>query len=70
MRRSDYQKVEGVESVLIEDGDLVLLGTPRDDDEGHNCDAMSCSSLSHVLLRVPLYQCDVGFTLKEGKKDA
>lgn len=38
-------------------GHLVVMGTPaREEDEetGHNCDAMGCSSVSHVVLRVPI----------------
>jgi hypothetical protein len=32
--------------------ELIVLGNPED--ESHNCDAMGCSSVSHVRYRVPL----------------
>lgn len=34
--------------------EIIVLGTPESDDETHNCDAMGCSSVSHVLFRLPL----------------
>ena len=33
--------------------ELIVTGHPGND-EGHNCDAMGCSSVSHVLIRLPL----------------
>lgn len=32
-------------------GIVYIYGIP---DEGHNCDAMGCSSIAHVIARVPL----------------
>lgn len=34
--------------------EFMVLGQPDHDDESHNCDAMGCSSVSHVLVRLPL----------------
>ncbi|CAI6087200.1 LexA family protein [Cohnella sp. JJ-181] len=31
--------------------ELVLTGTPREDDDTHSCDALGCSSVSHVIFR-------------------
>lgn len=39
------------------DGHLVVTGTPASDEDeetGHNCDAMGCSSISHVVFRIPI----------------
>ena len=33
--------------------ELIVIGSPHGD-ESHNCDAMGCTSLSHVLFRFPL----------------
>ena len=32
--------------------EFIICGQPREDDEGHNCDAMGCTTLNHVLHRV------------------
>jgi hypothetical protein len=43
-------------SVLVEayltEREIIVMGQPKDDD--HNCDAMGCGTLSHVLYRLPL----------------
>ncbi len=31
----------------------IIVGMPAQDDEGHDCDAMGCSTLSHVVARIP-----------------
>lgn len=39
------------------DGHLIVTGIPvahEDEEAGHNCDTMGCSSASHVVLRVPI----------------
>lgn len=36
--------------------ELLIIGQPNPDDESHNCDAMGCSSVSHVLERRPLHE--------------
>jgi hypothetical protein len=33
--------------------EIVVCGFPREDDENHNCDALGCSSVNHVLYRFP-----------------
>lgn len=35
------------------DTEVVIVGHPLMDDESHNCDMMGCSSVSHVVARVP-----------------
>ena len=32
--------------------EFVIVGTPDADNEEHNCDAMGCGTLSHVLHRI------------------
>lgn len=44
---------------VIRDRAVLIVGIPGiydwlPDDEGHNCDAMGCNSLEHVIARVPL----------------
>jgi hypothetical protein len=34
--------------------ELIVVGEPESDEEGHNCDAMGCSSVSHVVYRSAL----------------
>lgn len=36
--------------------ELLIIGQPIPDDESHKCDAMGCSSVSHVLERRPLQE--------------
>ena len=31
--------------------EIIVLGQPESEDESHNCDAMGCSTLNHVLYR-------------------
>ncbi len=42
-----------VEAYLTE-REVIICGSPKEDDESHNCDAMGCTTLSHVLYRLPL----------------
>jgi hypothetical protein len=42
-----------VESYLTE-REVIVMGCPAEDDEGHNCDAMGCGTLIHVLYRLTL----------------
>lgn len=32
--------------------EFIICGWPREDDETHDCDALGCSSVNHVLCRV------------------
>lgn len=34
--------------------ELIVTGWPDPQDENHNCDALGCTSVSHVLFRFPL----------------
>ena len=40
------------------DREIIVMGQPPEGDEltedGHNCDAMGCGTLSHVIYRLPL----------------
>ncbi len=36
---------------------LIILGVPRDDSD-HNCDAMGCGTLDHVIAIIPLIEVD------------
>lgn len=44
-----------VEGVYVKGNQLVVLGEPNEQIE-HNCDAMGCGSLDHVLLRCTIPQ--------------
>ena len=48
-----------IEEALITDEGLILIGTPDDEDENHNCDVAGCSSLNHVVYRYGEPQCRV-----------
>jgi hypothetical protein len=41
------------------DKGFVIIGTPKSDDESHNCDEMGCSTLSHVVARIEKPACAV-----------
>lgn len=41
-------------AVYVTRTELIVVGSPDDDDVNHNCDALGCTSVSHVLYRVPL----------------
>lgn len=43
-----------IEAYITSSNEIVVMGQPKKDDENHNCDAMGCGSLSHVLHRLPL----------------
>jgi hypothetical protein len=38
-------------TAYITETELVITGQPAPDDERHNCDALGCSSVSHVIFR-------------------
>ena len=48
--RREHQGTEVIQTRT----ELIVLGTPDDGDEAHNCDVMGCGSFSHVLFRLPL----------------
>lgn len=39
---------------IITKKEIIVLGVPEEGDENHNCDAMGCSSVSHVVYRADL----------------
>lgn len=49
-----YRELKNIDSVFISDGKIVITGEPDEDDESHNCDAMGCTSVSHVIFRADL----------------
>lgn len=55
--------------IITKRGEVIITGYPDWDDEGHNCDEMGCSSVEHVLIRVPLCHCQIGFTVTEAAHD-
>ena len=48
-----------VEEAILADEGLILIGSPNDEDENHNCDVAGCSSVSHVVYRFGAPQCSV-----------
>jgi hypothetical protein len=45
-----YKEIEDAQ-VYMSDHEIVITGVPNEDDEGHNCDHMGCSSINHVIYR-------------------
>ena len=59
----------GVE-VLQTDNELIICGSPSGElYESHNCDEMGCSSVSHVLLRIPITNNILGLPKQEPTND-
>ena len=59
-----YTEIRDVTAVFISDNDeIVILGTPEstDDESGHNCDYMGCSSMEHVIYRGKMKDVRVGW---------
>lgn len=49
-----YRKLDGVTGVYVSDQEIVVIGYIDGEDETHNCDAMGCSSVSHVIFRTKI----------------
>ncbi len=49
-----YREIKNVDGVFVSDKEIVITGTPDEDDENHNCKALGCSSVGHVLFRTKL----------------
>lgn len=43
--------IKAVNGVFASENEMVITGTPDEDDETHNCDELGCSSVNHVLYR-------------------
>jgi len=55
-----YKKLDCIiEEALLADEGLIIIGSPNDEDENHNCDRAGCSSVSHVVYRFGEPQCSV-----------
>ena len=52
--RRIYAYTNDREVLICGDPPSEAEGVADDDEAGHNCDAMGCSTLSHVLVRLPL----------------
>lgn len=39
--------------VILHGNKAILVGSPDSDDESHDCDRMGCSTVVHVLARLP-----------------
>lgn len=62
-RAKEYETISVPKSFIPETASLVecyetateyiIIGTPESDDETHDCDAMGCGTLSHVMARIP-----------------
>jgi hypothetical protein len=50
MTTNKFEELKNV-AMLKSNNQLLILGTPKEDDENHNCDAMGCNSVEHVLFR-------------------
>lgn len=46
-----YKEIENISGVFVSENEIVVTGTPHEDDDNHNCDVMGCSSVSHVIYR-------------------
>jgi hypothetical protein len=54
---SDLIKIHA--NLWLQNDQLIWTGSPNSDDESHNCDAMGCNSIEHVVRRENL---PIGFT--------
>lgn len=60
-----FKEIVGVNGVLINGSEIVITGFPGCDDEAHNCDAMGCGSMEHILLRGQLRFIEKGYSESE-----
>jgi hypothetical protein len=60
-----FHEIKNVTGVYRNGEEIVICGVPESDDDGHNCDAMGCSSTSHVLLRCNCRFLLVGYLIPE-----
>lgn len=54
VRRDFIPKGAKLVEAYLTPREVIVMGWPGEDDETHNCDAMGCGTLSHVLYRLPL----------------
>ena len=59
-----FKQIKNVDGVFINENELVITGTPNENDENHNCDEMGCGSCGHVLLRGLLRLTEKGYDEK------
>jgi hypothetical protein len=67
---SEYKVLHaGDVEILQTNNEIIITGSPCGKlYDGHNCDEMGCSSVSHVLLRMPINNNILGLSNKESKK--
>lgn len=46
-----YELIDAEVYINKTKNEIVVVGSPDEDDETHNCDEMGCSSVSHVIFR-------------------
>lgn len=63
-----FSEIKNVTGVFINGNEVVITGTPNEDDEKHNCDEMGCGSCDHVLLLGLLRLKEKGYD--ESKQEA
>lgn len=66
-----FKKIKDVDSVYICGNEIIITGSPVDDDEAHNCDFMGCGSFEHILFRGVCRWMEKGYTeelQEEGSK--
>lgn len=47
-------KCRDIFSVEIDGEKAIVWGAPEPDDESHDCDAMGCPSIAHIVAIVPI----------------
>jgi hypothetical protein len=60
--------LSNVDRVILYNNELLITGTPHEDDSDHNCDEMGCATCEHVLLRIPLVNVTKGYNPKLQEK--
>lgn len=55
VRKDFIPKGATLVEAYLTDRELIVCGMPKENDESHNCDAMGCTTLSHVLYRFPIH---------------
>ena len=54
VRKDCVPKGARLVEAYVSAGEIIVMGQPAKEDEPHNCDALGCGTLSHVLYRLPL----------------
>ena len=57
-----WVEIKNIEKVFLRGNEIIVTGSPDDDDANHSCDQMGCSSVEHILLRGYVNNLEKGYT--------